>query len=187
MDLRQFFTDPLCGAIEALLFAADKPLSTEEIEEILHSQDYQVTRQQIQDIIHMLIELYNQPGRGLQLQQVAGGWQFRSNQAYAMLIRKLRDPKTPRFTQAAMECLSVIAYRQPVTRGEIDAIRGVDSGGVLQGLRERGLVEIAGRSHSPGRPYLYRTSPTFLEFFGLSDLHDLPDLSSMAQITDEDE
>lgn len=175
-DLRQLFTEPLCGAIEAILFAATRPISLSELQELLVSQEFKTNPQQIRDIIHMLMELYNHPGRGLFLQEVAGGWQFRTNPAYAMIVRQMLDPRAPRFTQAALECLSIIAYRQPVTRGEVDAIRGVDSGGVLLGLRERGLVEIAGRSESAGRPYLYQTSASFLEFFGLNDLQELPNL-----------
>lgn len=175
-DLHQLFADPVCGAIEALLFAATRPLGIDELEDLLKVQEYDVQRQQVQDVIHMLAELYNQPGRGLKLQEVGGGWQFRTNPAYSLMVRQMLDPRTPRFTQAALEVLSIIAYRQPCTRSEIDAIRGVDSGGVLLGLRERGLVEVAGRSESPGRPYVYQTSPSFLEFFGLNDVRELPNI-----------
>lgn len=171
------FSDPLCGYVEALLFASDRPLSFDEMREILHHAELPYLPQQIENAVRELVAIYDHPGRGMTLIEVAGGWQFRSNPEHTELIRKLFQFRPPRLSQAALECMAVIAYRQPVTRTEIDAIRGVDSGGVLRSLLERRLVIVVGRHTAPGRPFLYGTSPEFLEFFGLNDLRELPSLA----------
>lgn len=171
------FTNPMFGYIEALLFASDRPLSVDDMHQILHSAGHDFMPQQIESAIRELEAMHKSPIRGLQLVEVAGGWQFRSNPEHTKLIRKLFTFRPPRVSQAALECLSAIAYRQPVTRAEVDAIRGVDSGGVMRTLIERKLIRVVGRHNSPGRPYLYATSPEFLEFFGLQHLRELPSLS----------
>ncbi len=173
------FTNPLFGYIEALLFASDRPLSIDDMHQILHSAGHDWMPQQIEGAVRELEAMHQSPIRGLQLIEVAGGWQFRSNPEHTDLIRKLFHFRPPRVTKAALECLSAIAYRQPVTRSEVDAIRGVDSGGVMRTLLERRLIRVVGRHNSPGRPYLYATSPEFLEFFGLHDLKELPSLADV--------
>ncbi len=172
------FDDPLCGTLEALLWAADHPLSVEEIRQVLSSEGEEVLSQQIVGALRELAAYYNRPGRGLQLVEVAGGWQFRTPEKYAPLVQKLFQLRPPKLSRAAMECLAIVAYRQPITRAEIDEIRGVDSSGVLRSLLEKKLIEPVGRQDSPGRPFLYGTTKFFLEFFGLKDLHQLPSLKS---------
>jgi segregation and condensation protein B len=170
------FIRPICNRLEALLFAADRPLSESDLQCILISIVGELTISQINTALSELSTIYDQ-NCGIQLIHVAGGWQFRTNPEYGDLVRRMFQYRPPRLTQAALECLSAIAYRQPVTRAEIDALRGVDSSGVLRGLLERGLVIPVGRHESPGRPYLYGTSTEFLEYFGLKDLSELPMLA----------
>lgn len=173
------FADPLCGYIEALLFASDRPLTFEDMQKILQHAGFSYLPQQIENAVRELEAMYSHPQRGIQLAEIAGGWQYRSNPAHTELIRQLFQFRPPRLSQAALECMAVVAYRQPVTRTEIDAIRGVDSGGVLRSLLERRLVIVVGRHSAPGRPFLYGTGPEFLEFFGLNDLRELPSLADI--------
>lgn len=184
------FSHPLCGPVEALLFASDRPLPLDDLHRILSNAGHNVMPQQIEGAIRELEAMYAHNARGMKLVEVAGGWQFRSNPEYTELIRKLFQFRPPRLSKAALECISTIAYRQPVTRSEIDALRGVDSGGVLRSLLERRLIMVVGRHDSPGRPYLYGTSPEFLEFFGLNDLRELPSMAEslppQAPITHKD-
>lgn len=172
-------THPLSGPTEALLFASDRPLSPEDIQRIFANADIRASLEQIQGALIELHRLYSDASRGMHLIEVAGGFQFRSNQQYTKLIRKLFQFRPPRLSTAALECLSTVAYRQPVTRSEVDAIRGVDSSGVMRSLIERRLIIVVGRHNAPGRPYLYGTSPEFLEFFGLNDLTELPNMAGM--------
>ena len=121
-------------------------------------------------------------GRGVVLEEVAGGYQLRTPKEHALYVRKLLAAKPPRLSRPLLETLAIIAYRQPVTRPEIEQLRGVDSGGVLETLLERRLVRIDGRKEAPGRPIMYATSPEFLEIFGLRDLDGLPDLEEFKEL-----
>jgi segregation and condensation protein B len=117
--------------------------------------------------------------------EVAGGWQFRTNPDNAEWVRKMLASKPVRLSRAALETLAVIAYRQPVTRAEIEDVRGVDSGGVLKLLLDRRLIKIIGKKEEIGRPSLYGTTKDFLEFFGLKDLTNLPTLREFHELTEE--
>ena len=128
----------------------------------------------------MLVRLWR--ARGVMLEEVAGGYQLRTPKEHALYVRKLLAAKPPRLSRPLLETLAIIAYRQPVTRPEIEQLRGVDSGGVLETLLERRLVRIAGRKEAPGRPIMYATSPEFLEVFGLRDLESLPDLEEFKEL-----
>ena len=121
----------------------------------------------------------------MQLHAVAGGFQFRSNPSNAIWVQKLLAQKPVRLSRALLETLAIAAYRQPITRPEIDDIRGVDSGGTLKTLMERSLVRILGKKEEPGRPILYGTTKEFLEFFNLRDLKDLPSLREFHELSDE--
>jgi segregation and condensation protein B len=121
----------------------------------------------------------------LHLYYVAGGYQFRSARESADFVKTLVAPKPIRLTRAQLETLAIVAYRQPLTRPEVDDVRGVDSGSSLKMLTDRGLVKILGRKDEPGRPLVYGTTPGFLEFFGLSSLKDLPTLREFSDLTDE--
>ena len=157
-------------AVEALLFAAGAPVRTAELAAALDCEKQLVERS--------LVVLEDQRrGTGVELRAVAGGWQLRTASRFAPAVLALRGGRPKKLSAAALEVLSVVAYRQPVTRGDVDALRGVDSGRVVKALLERRLLRVAGRRDQPGRPLEYRTTRDFLEMFGLSSLTDLPTLA----------
>jgi segregation and condensation protein B len=137
----------------------------------------------VQPLLDELVADYQH--RGVHLYYVAGGYQFRSARESADFVKTLVAPKPIRLTRAQLETLAIVAYRQPLTRPEVDDVRGVDSGSSLKMLTDRGLVKILGRKDEPGRPLVYGTTPGFLEFFGLSGLKDLPTLQEFSDLTDE--
>ncbi|MFT4625191.1 MAG: segregation and condensation protein B [Myxococcota bacterium] len=162
--------DDVVHAVEALLFAAGEPVTSHALSDALGLQRRLVE--------HALVALEDRRrGSGVELRAVAGGWQLRTASRFADAVNALRGSKPKSLSAAALEVLSVIAYRQPVTRGEVDALRGVDSGRVVKALVEQGLARVAGRRDQPGRPLEYRTTGGFLEMFGLSSLTDLPTLA----------
>jgi len=165
------------AAIEALLFVTEQPLRIERLAEIL-----ECGKAEIQQKIEALRQEFAERGGGIVLEQVAGGYQFRTPSEHADLIRKLGKNKPARFSRAALETLAIIAYRQPITRAEIEYLRGVDSGGVVKTLLERKLLRILGKKEIPGRPLIYGTSRDFLELFGLKDLNDLPSLKEFSDL-----
>ena len=124
-------------------------------------------------------------GRPYEIAEVAGGYQFRTRPEFAEVIRAMQPERKVRLSRAALESLAMIAYRQPITRAEIEDLRCVDCGAVIKGLLERGLVRIVGRRDAPGRPVLYGTSGTFLETFGLTSLRDLPELREIESLEEE--
>jgi segregation and condensation protein B len=130
-------------------------------------------------------DLANDPGRGLVLVEVAGGWQFRTRPENAGIIRNFYQTKPTRLSKPSLETLSIVAYRQPITRAEIDEIRGVESGGVLKTLCEKNLVRIVGKKDEPGKPLLYGTTNDFLELFQLKSLKDLPTLRDYRELEEE--
>lgn len=123
--------------------------------------------------------------RGVTVAEVAGGWQLRTRPEHAELVKTFLQAKPGRLTRAALETLSLVAYKQPVTRAEVEDVRGVDCGAVLKGLLERRLIRILGKKEEPGRPLLYGTTPTFLEVFGLRSLRELPTLREFVELTEE--
>ena len=169
----------LKGLIEALVFVADQPLSLNDIAKAAGRAD----RKLVKALADELRQDYAR--RGLHLDEVAGGLIFRTNPAYAPFIRDAVAKKPVRMTRAQLETLAIIAYRQPLTRPEVDDVRGVDSGPVMKMLLERGLIKILGKKDEPGRPLLYGTTPSFLEFFGLKALKDLPSLREFTELNDD--
>jgi segregation and condensation protein B len=168
------------AAVEGLLFLAEKPLAVEEVR--------QATGLEAQRIRRALEELqghYREGVCGVVLHEVAGGWQLRTSPDVAEQARRFLRMKPQRLTRAALETLAIVAYRQPVTRPEIEDIRGVDSGAVLKALLERRLVKILGKKEEPGRPILYGTTREFLEFFALKDLASLPTLREFHELSEE--
>lgn len=166
--------DDLKGAIEALLFASERPLTPEEIKDAFGSVSVSDIREQIE----ILRNEYEAQNRGFRVYEIAGGYQIASDIRFAETLRRFylsREKK--KISQAGLETLSVIAYRQPVTRAEIEAIRGVNVDGAVKTLMEKRLIRIAGRKEVPGRPLLYGTTSEFLEHFGLKSLQELPMLS----------
>jgi segregation and condensation protein B len=169
----------LQSIVESLIFVADKPLSLQGLGELLGENDLGAVRA----ALAALEDHY--ASRGIQLHQVAGGYQFRSNPQHASWVQKLLAQKPVRLSRQLLETLAIVSYRQPITRPEIDDIRGVDSGGTLKTLMERALVRILGKKEEPGRPMLYGTTKEFLEFFNLRDLKDLPSLREFHELSDE--
>ena len=168
----------LKGLLEALVFASDKPIKSSEL-----AKAASAPLKQAKELLDELKTDYAQ--RGVQLDEVAGGWIFRTNAAFAPFVRDLTKQKPVRLTRAQIETLSILAYRQPMTRPEVDDIRGVDCGPVLKLLLERDLVRMLGRKDEPGRPVIYGTTTKFLEFFGLKSLKDLPTLREFTDLNEE--
>lgn len=180
----------LTHVIEALLFAAQKPLTTRELMaaikggggegELLPNEFARVTEGQVAAALEQLKVEYVQQSRAFQLVEKANGWQLVSDPVYASWVRQLFPAVKPaRLTPPSLETLAIIAYRQPITRADIEAVRGVAVDSVLQNLMERGLVKIGGRAEVPGRPLLYQTTQFFLEHFGLRDLDELPNAEEL--------
>jgi segregation and condensation protein B len=168
--------------VEALIFAADGPIKTERLAEALD-----VPVADIKEAIEALEVDYAERPRGFFLQEVAGGYQLRTQPEYADYLRKLGRSRPFRFSRPALESLAIIAYRQPVTRSEIEYLRGVDSGSVLKTLLEKRLVRILGKKDVPGKPMIYGTTKEFLELFGLPDLSSLPTLTEFSELAPDAE
>lgn len=175
-------TNELKPIVESLVFAAEAPLRAERIAEAVD-----VDRGAVVQVLRELEEEYRQCRRGFVLSEVAGGFQFRTRPEHAEWVRRLSRTRPFRFSRAAMETLAIIAYRQPITRAEIEYLRGVDSGGVLKTLLDRHLVRILGKRDIAGRPMIYGTTREFLELFGLRDLAALPTLKEFSEIAVEPE
>ena len=163
--------EPRTRLLEAALFAAPRPLALDELAVLDHDASEDDWRKALDE----LRDHYDTGGHGVELVEIADGWQILTRPMYAEAIERAQLNARPlKLSGAALEVLAIIAYRQPVGRAEIEEIRGVSSGGVLRLLQERGMIDIAGRSEGMGRPLLYATTPTFLEHLGLRDLNDLP-------------
>jgi segregation and condensation protein B len=173
----------LRAVLEALIFASPDPLTPRQIGQVIAS----AAKQEWQGALAELRADYAREGRGLQLVEVAGGYQITTRPEYNDWIRELLDPKAPtRLSIQALETLAVIAYKQPVTLPEIIELRGVKSGSVIKTLLEKRLVRIVGRKEVVGRPILYGTSKEFLLHFGMNDLTELPRIEEFAEVLGED-
>ena len=159
------------GAIEALLFASDSALAVDRIAEIV-----QVDQATVSKAVAILDEKYSRPESGIAMQRVAGGLVLSTRPHLAGYVQRLVRAKPTTLSQAAFETLAIIAYRQPVTRAEIDAIRGVKSDSAINKLLERNLIKEVGRKQVIGRPMLYGTTREFLKQFGLDSIDDLPEV-----------
>lgn len=168
----------LKNVLESLIFVSDKPVSAKRLARTAHASIAEV-----QPLLDELVADYQH--RGVRLYFVAGGYQFRSAADSAEFVKNFVAPRPLRLTRAQLETLAIVAYRQPLTRPEVDDVRGVDSGSALRMLAERGLVKILGRKDEPGRPLVYGTTARFLEFFGLSTLQELPTLQEFSDLTEE--
>jgi segregation and condensation protein B len=174
----------LDGIVESLLFAAGTPLALRRMVDVLDGP----TAKEIKAALERLTADYNRPERGVHLLAVAGGYQFRSAPANAEWVRALLRERPARLGRAALETLSIVAYKQPATRAEIEAVRGVDADSALTTLLAKRLIRIAGRKEAVGRPLMYATTPEFLEVFGLNDLSELPVLKEIGPVQEpEDE
>lgn len=171
----------LKSVVESLIFVSDVPVSLDRLCGIL--EEYE--REDIRSAIAALQEEYALPDRGICLAEVAKGFQFRTRDENGEYVRRLIKAKASRFSQSALETLAIVAYRQPITRAEIEYLRGVDSGGVIKTLLEKKLVKILGKKDIPGRPLIYGTTKEFLEIFSLRDLKSLPTLREIEELSAE--
>ncbi len=180
----------LIRIVEALLFSAQKPLTPKELvaaikgagdaDEPAPNEFAKTKEAEIAAALESLKIEYIEQSRAFQLVEKAEGWQLASDPAYAQWVRQLFPAVKPaRLTPPSLETLAIVAYRQPITRADIEAVRGVAVDGVLQSLMERGLVKIAGRAEVPGRPLLYETTQFFLDHFGLRNLDELPNADEL--------
>lgn len=167
--------------IEALLCAADGPLSINHLYDLFTGDLDQPGKDDIRQVVQQLIEDYQ--AKGMQIKQVASGFRLQVNPEYSMWVTRLFQQKPPRYSRALLETLALIAYRQPVTRGEIEAIRGVSvSSNIIKTLQEREWVKTLGHKDVPGKPSLYGTTNQFLDYFNLKSLNELPTLSELKDL-----
>nr|HID60104.1 SMC-Scp complex subunit ScpB [Desulfobacterales bacterium] len=169
--------DNLSAIIESLLFVSEEPLSISKIHSVLKEFD----KKKIREAIEALIERYQSQEHGFTLKEVAGGFQFRTRPEYSEWIKRLKPSNPVRLSRPALETLTIIAYRQPVLRCEIEEIRGVDCGGTIRTLLEKKLIRVVGRKDLPGRPLIYGTTRQFLEVFDLKDITALPSLKELEE------
>src|SRR6266568_5793957 len=165
--------------IESLLFVADGPLTIQRLGEVLEGVEKEDLRSTLDEL---QAELENSR-RGVRLVEVAGGYQLRTAKVNADWVKKFLGGRPARMGKATLETLAIVAYRQPITRAEIEAIRGVDVDGVIATLLERNLIRAVARKDVPGRPFLYGTTAEFLQLFNLQDLSQLPTLKEMEEIS----
>ena len=174
-------TLPLEQRVEALLFASERSLSETKMKTILGIEDDGATKQ-IKEAIDALNTAYDDGSRAFRIERIAGGYRVMTREELAPLVSRLHaERQQQKLSQAALETLSILAYRQPVMRAEIEVIRGVAAGDVLRGLMERRLVKIVGRAEELGRPMLYGTTKEFLSVFGLANLKDLPEVQGLVR------
>jgi segregation and condensation protein B len=173
-------THDLRRALEALIFSSDEPATAAFIRRALPS----LTPSRIPDLVEEINEELRKNERPYEIVEVSAGYQFRTLPEFAEVLRAAQPERKLRLSRAALETLAVVAYRQPVTRAEVEEVRSVDCGAVLRGLLERSLIRIVGRRDAPGRPVLYATSSQFLETFGLKSLGDLPTLREVESVVE---
>jgi len=169
----------LKSVLESLLFVAEAPLTVQRLAEVTEGVDKK-------EILSALLELqseYEAEGRGVRIVEVAGGYQMRTPKENAEQIKRLYQGRPSRMSRATLETLAIIAYKQPITRAEIESIRGVDVDGVVSTLLDRRLIRIVARKDVPGRPFLYGTTSDFLELFNLKDLSHLPTLKELEEMS----
>ena len=166
--------------VEAAIFVADEPLSRDRMQQTILAE-FSVSTKQLNLIITELTSDY--AARGIQLHELASGFSFRSNDALSPWLSRIWQETAPRFSRALLEALALVAYRQPITRGEIEDVRGVAvSSNIVRTLTERGWVKVVGHKEVPGRPALYATTSNFLDYFGLSTLSELPTEDAFKQL-----
>jgi len=167
--------DNVKPVIEALLFASEKPLTLEQIKNVLDG----LGTDQIRGVLEELKSEYERANRGMRINEVAGGFQMITSPNFAPFLKKLyKERRAEKLSKPALETLAIVAYKQPVTRLEIESIRDVNVDGVVKHLLDKGLIRIAGRRKAAGRPYVFGTTRQFLEYFGLKSLEELPKIEN---------
>lgn len=170
--------DDLKAIVESLLFASDAPLAADKIKSILEIKDRKI----VDSVLTNLAQEYEAQKRGFLLREVAGGYQLRTRPEYRQWVRRMKQGRPARLSRPAMETLAIVAYKQPVLRSDVEHLRGVDCGGTLRTLLERGLIRVLGRKELPGRPMVYGTTKRFLEIFDMKDLSELPTLKDLEEL-----
>ena len=168
----------LKSVIECLIFISEKPVTLMMLQKVFP----ELKKSDIKDCLDEVLDEWNNLDRGFKLHEIANGYQFRTNSEFSEYLIKFKQSKPFKLSRAALEALAIIAYKQPITRIEVDQIRGVDSSGVVSLLLEKRLIEIKGRREVIGRPFLYATTNEFLETFGLKSIADLPTLKELEEI-----
>jgi segregation and condensation protein B len=181
---------PLHKIVEGLIFAADEPITPVQIRELIEGDipESGVTPMAVKAIVDELNDEYSRGGKPYRILALAGGYQFATNREVSAYVSKLhREQARKRLTQAALETLSIIAYKQPVTKADLETIRGVNCDYIIRSLLEKDLITVTGREHAPGRPLLYGTTKRFLQHFGLSSLSELPKPREIEELIGETE
>lgn len=174
--------------VESIIFASDEEITSREIKEIIDSGGLKVTVAEIEESINELNITYTDDNKSFEIIKIAGGYSFATKKEYSRFIGKLfEDRQRKKLSQSALETLSIIAYKQPITRSEIEFIRGVNVDYIVNSLLEKDLITIHGRAETPGRPILYGTTKTFLKILGLYSLDDLPKLKEINEILKNEE
>ncbi len=185
------FKKDLLGMLEALIFASQEAISAEKLYEILNQHDEELTKKEVDAALYELENFWQQNqsnfATGLVLKKLAGGYVFATSEKYAFLIQKLMQDKPVQISKGQLEVLAIVAYRQPITRVDVDQIRGVDSSFAIKRLMQLNLLKILGKSEGLGRALLYGTTKYFLEFFALGSLNDLPSLKQYESLGDDEQ
>ncbi|MTI87317.1 MAG: SMC-Scp complex subunit ScpB [Balneolaceae bacterium] len=180
----------LSTVIEALIFASDEPISGSKIRDIIveNEEQIEITTETVSDFVDKLNERYDENGLSFYIDRLGGGYTFVTRSKYHYWLSIYQHENAYRkLSQSAIESLAIVAYRQPITKPEVDQIRGVDSGYILRQLMEKALIEVSGRADSPGKPLLYRTTKHFLRHFGINSVSELPKPREIDEILKDDD
>ncbi len=180
----------LSSVIEALVFAAEEPISSDKIREIIveNEEQIEISVDTVQQFIDKLNQRYDENGLSFRIEKLAGGYTFVTQKKFHYWLSVFQHENAYRkLSQSAIETLAIVAYKQPITKPEVDQIRGVDSGYILRQLMEKALIEVSGRADSPGKPLLYRTTKHFLKHFGISSVDELPKPREIEEILKDDD
>lgn len=173
----------ISAILEALILSSESPLPLEKICAVLDGAD----KAEVREALDRLTAGYEERESGISIQEVAGGFQYRTRPEMSSWVKKLKGTKPTSLSPAALETLAIVAYRQPIVKSEIESIRGVDVGAPLKGLLDKKLIRIVGRKDVPGKPIIYGTTKKFLEVFNLKELTDLPTMRELKEITEQQE
>lgn len=174
--------DNLKSAVEAIIFASEKPVTLEQIKKVLDNLSYA----ELHKIIDELKSEYQAQNRGFRITEIAGGFQMNACTAFAPFLKKLfKNRSAGKLSKPALESLAIIAYKQPLTKSEIETLRNVNVDGVMKNLADKNLIRICGRKKIPGRPFVFGTTREFLEHFGLKSLEDLPKIEDFTALAQE--
>lgn len=180
----------LSSVIEALIFASDEPMPASKIREIIveNEEQIEISEETVVDFVNKLNERYDANGLSFRIERLGGGFTFITNSKFHYWLSIFQHENAyKKLSQSAIETLAIVAYRQPITKPEVDQIRGVDSGYILRQLMEKALIEVSGRADSPGKPLLYKTSKYFLQHFGINSVDELPKPREIDEILKDDD